>query len=53
MCYFQGKYRLVDNTPFLVGLWNCYRDCQYVENEGGVLFYKSPTFDPAKKTDFE
>jgi len=36
-----GKYYLEDKDHFLVSLWKAWNTCHYVDNEGGVLYYKT------------
>lgn len=35
-----GKYYLKDSTPFYLALWRVVNYCQYVQNDGTVVFYK-------------
>ncbi|KAI8828218.1 delta-12 fatty acid desaturase [Chytriomyces cf. hyalinus JEL632] len=35
-----GDFYLYDNEPIFWSLWNSYRSCRFVEDEGNVLFYK-------------
>ncbi|KAJ3238614.1 hypothetical protein HDU81_007534 [Chytriomyces hyalinus] len=35
-----GDFYLYDNAPIFWSLWNSYRSCRFVEDEGNVLFYK-------------
>ena len=36
-----GKYYLRDETPSLHALWRSYSYCQFVEDEGNLVFYKN------------
>jgi len=36
-----GEYYMQDNTPIARALWRSWKDCQYVEDEGEVVFYKN------------
>ncbi|THH31370.1 hypothetical protein EUX98_g2804 [Antrodiella citrinella] len=36
-----GEYYLYDSTPTLYALWRSFTQCQFVEDEGGVVFYKN------------
>lgn len=36
-----GKYYKMDRTPIAVALWNSFRDCQYVPNGQGTLWFQS------------
>ncbi|KAJ6643918.1 Delta(12)-acyl-lipid-desaturase [Pseudolycoriella hygida] len=35
-----GDYYLKDTTPFYLALWRVVTHCQYVQNDGTVVFYK-------------
>ncbi|KAI8607422.1 delta-12 desaturase [Chytriomyces sp. MP71] len=35
-----GKFYIYDNNPIFWSIWNSYRNCRFVENEGDVVFYK-------------
>jgi omega-6 fatty acid desaturase (delta-12 desaturase) len=35
------KYYLKDDTPIARALWRSYNDCQFIEDEGGIVFYKN------------
>jgi len=39
-----GDYYLYDNTPIAKALWNSWRTCHYVEDEGQIVYYK--TYNP-------
>mmetsp|Transcript_30703 Transcript_30703/g.42035 ORF Transcript_30703/g.42035 Transcript_30703/m.42035 type:complete len:459 (+) Transcript_30703:107-1483(+) len=36
-----GPYHLKDDTPILHALWRSYSACQFIEDEGDVVFYKN------------
>ena len=36
-----GRWYMKDDTPVPVALYRALRNCQFVEDEGGVVFYKS------------
>eukprot|EP00599_Poterioochromonas_sp_BG-1_P009902 CAMPEP_0173144552 /NCGR_PEP_ID=MMETSP1105-20130129/7293_1 /TAXON_ID=2985 /ORGANISM="Ochromonas sp., Strain BG-1" /LENGTH=444 /DNA_ID=CAMNT_0014058239 /DNA_START=127 /DNA_END=1461 /DNA_ORIENTATION=+ len=36
-----GQYYLKDDTPIAVALWRSYSCCQYVEDDGSIVFYKN------------
>jgi len=36
-----GPYYLKDNTPTVLALWRSYSCCQFVEDEGDIVFYKN------------
>lgn len=36
-----GKYYLKDDTPILKALWRSYSTCQFVEDDGDIVFYKN------------
>jgi len=35
-----GDSYAYDSTPTLYALWRTFHECQFVEDDGGVLFYK-------------
>ncbi|KAI9091115.1 fatty acid desaturase-domain-containing protein [Phlyctochytrium arcticum] len=35
-----GKYYIMDRTPIAKALWQCYRHCKFVEDEGDIVWYK-------------
>ncbi|KAJ3356075.1 hypothetical protein HDU83_001989 [Entophlyctis luteolus] len=35
-----GKFYLYDDSPIFLSMWRSYRNCKFVEDEGGVVFYK-------------
>ena len=35
-----GDYYIFSSTPVFKALWNSYNNCQFVENEGDILFYR-------------
>lgn len=35
-----GDYYLYDSTPIPLALWRSYVNCQYVDDEGDIVFYK-------------
>ncbi|KAJ3183643.1 hypothetical protein HDU85_002072 [Gaertneriomyces sp. JEL0708] len=37
---FLGPYYMKDDTPVWKSLWKSYTNCRFVEDEGGVLWYK-------------
>ena len=44
-----GQYYLADPTPVPAALWRAWSSCKYVDDEGGVVFYRSPAeFNAAK-----
>lgn len=36
-----GPYYLKDNTPIARALWRAYANCQFIENDGDIVFYKN------------
>ena len=36
-----GPYYLKDDTPILHALWRSYSACQFIEDEGDIVFYKN------------
>lgn len=35
-----GDYYLRDNTPIPLALWRAFTSCRYVDNDGGIVFFK-------------
>lgn len=50
---FIGNYYLSSDVPAFKALWENYNFCQFVEDEGDVLFYRNrkgqAVLQPAKK----
>lgn len=38
---FIGKYYLKDDTSIPVALWKSFSECQYVDDEGSIVFFKN------------
>lgn len=38
---FLGEYYMYDDTPAFKALWRNYNFCQFVEDDGGVVFYRN------------
>ena len=38
-----GEYYLSDSTPAPLALWRSWKHCKFVEDEGEIVYYKSPT----------
>ena len=36
-----GKHYQADMTPIAVALWQSWKQCRFVEDEGDVVFYKN------------
>ena len=38
---FIGEHYHYSNKPVFKALWDNYNDCQFVEDEGDIIFYKN------------
>jgi omega-6 fatty acid desaturase (delta-12 desaturase) len=36
-----GKYHMKDDTPIAKALWRSFLACQFIEDDGDVVFYKN------------
>ncbi|KAF8633792.1 hypothetical protein AX15_001262 [Amanita polypyramis BW_CC] len=48
---FLGEHYVYSDKPVFKSLWDNYNDCQFVENEGDILFYRNKKGKAARRPD--